>query len=146
MSDDGSIVRGKRLAAQLQSRGVRGILVLMAERGQLVKLRCEMPVCYCPDGRSQFEHASQPMPEWAPNMDHYPWLKEDGGEREPANARLAHVYCNSQDHSWRLRIRRMLREERSLQEIADTLNRKGVRPPPRNTRWTADSVRWAYVS
>jgi hypothetical protein len=146
MKDDGSMVRGARLAAQLRALGVRGVLVLMAERGQLVKLRCEMPACYCPDGRSKFERAAQPMPDWAPNMDHYPRLRQDDGKREPGNARLAHVRCNNEDRGWRLRIRKMLRDGRSLQEIADTLNRRKVRPRRNETRWTADSVRWAYIS
>jgi hypothetical protein len=79
-------------------------------------------------------------------MDHYPLLKADGGKREPGNARVAHTRCNNQDYAWRLRIRRMLRAGRSLQEIADALNRRGVHPRPNESQWTADAVRWAYVS
>ena len=34
------------VADQLRGLGVRGVLVRMAERGQLLALRCEMPQCY----------------------------------------------------------------------------------------------------
>jgi hypothetical protein len=143
---DGSIVRGKRLAAQLRELGARGVLVQMAERGQLLKLRCEMPTCYHPDNRGFFERAAQPMPDWAPNMDHYPRMKMFQGTREPANARLSHVRCNRADVGWRSRIRAMLEKGMSLQQIADSLNRKHIEPRRNETAWTADSVRWAYVS
>jgi hypothetical protein len=143
---DGSMRRGARVAIALKGLNVSGVLVKMAERGQLVKLRCEMPTCYCPEGRAHFDPASQPMAEWAPNMDHYPQLKADGGKREPGNARLAHTRCNNEDRGWRLRIRKMLRDEKSLKQIADALNRKNIPPRPGEATWTADSVRWVYVS
>jgi hypothetical protein len=144
--DDRSVVRGTRVAADLRSLGVRGVLAQMADRGQIVKLRCEMPRCYCPEGRTFFDAKAQPMPDWAPNLDHYPRLRADGGKREPGNARLAHARCNREDYGWRREIRRMLRKGKSLQEIADFLNRKGVEPRPSEAHWTADSVRWAYTS
>ena len=34
------------VADQLREHGVRGVLVQMAERGQLLALKCEMPQCY----------------------------------------------------------------------------------------------------
>lgn len=39
------------VAERLQGLGVRGVLVQMAQRGQLIELRCEMPKCYCRQGR-----------------------------------------------------------------------------------------------
>ena len=38
------------VAEQLRELGVGGMLVKMAERGQLLELECEMPTCYCPKG------------------------------------------------------------------------------------------------
>ena len=34
------------VADQLRALGVKGVLVQMAERGQLLDLKCEMPQCY----------------------------------------------------------------------------------------------------
>src|SRR6266511_1272213 len=61
------------LAEEMRERlKIRGVLVQMAERGQLIELRCEMPRCFCPKGRGYFDPKSVPMTEWAPNPDHYP--------------------------------------------------------------------------
>jgi hypothetical protein len=35
--------------------GVRGVLVQMAKRRQIIELRCEMPSCYCHKGRAHFD-------------------------------------------------------------------------------------------
>ena len=35
--------------------GVRGVLVQMAKRRQIIELRCEMPNCYCHKGRAHFD-------------------------------------------------------------------------------------------
>lgn len=47
---------------------------------------------------------------------------------------------------WRMRIRRMLEKEMSLDEIAEKLNEKGVRAPHGRGRWSAATVRKAFVS
>src|SRR6266545_4796922 len=99
---------GAAVADQLRDLGVRGVLVQMARRGQIIDLRCEMPTCYCPHGRSHFERKAVPPPEWAPSPDHYPRLKADGGQLIPSNVRLAHVLCNNFDYGFRKRIRPML--------------------------------------
>ena len=39
------------VADQLRELGVKGVLVQMAERGQLLALKCEMPQCYHHKGR-----------------------------------------------------------------------------------------------
>ena len=141
------------LADRLRKRGVGGVLVTMAEHGQLLELRCEMPRCYCPDGRYKFDPWPTPRTsnerEWAPNADHYPTLKRDKGHLKPWNVRLAHVFCNQKDDGWRMRIRAMLEGEptMSFEAIAEALNRKKDRyVPPRANRWTAARVRKAYVS
>ena len=118
----------------------------MAERGQIVELRCEMPKCYCHKGRGHFDPRSTPLTDWAPSPDHYPRLKADGGQLDPWNVRLAHVYCNRLDYGWRMRIRRMLEKKMSLEEIAEELNRKRVRRPHGSSTWTAAAVRKAFVS
>jgi hypothetical protein len=141
------------LADRLQALGVKGVLVQMANHGQLLELKCEMPTCYCPKGREHFDRWPTPKyangHDWSPNADHYPTLRKDGGELRPSNVRLAHVFCNNTDFGWRSRIRAMLEKNptTSFQEIAEALNRKkDVQPPPGAKRWTAEVVRRAYRS
>jgi hypothetical protein len=136
------------IADQLRALGVRGVLVQMAQRGQIIELRCEMPKCYCHKGRGYFEprSTSTPLPDWAPSPDHYPRLKADGGHLVPWNVRLSHVLCNREDYGWRMKIRRMLEKGMSLDEIAENLNHKQVRRPHGSAKWSASIVRKAFVS
>jgi DNA-binding transcriptional MerR regulator len=62
------------------------------------------------------------------------------------NVRLSHVLCNREDYGWRMRIRRMLEKGVSLDEIAENLNLKGVRAPHGRGKWSAATVRKAFVS
>jgi hypothetical protein len=39
------------------------------------------------------------MSDWAPNHEHFPNAKREGGQRRPDNAVLAHVLCNRIDYS-----------------------------------------------
>src|SRR2546429_7750207 len=137
---------GDSVADQLRALKTRGVLVQMAERGQLLELRCEMPMCYCHKGREYFDPRSHPLTAWAPSPDHYPRLKADGGHLVPWNVPLAHVLCNREDYGWRMRIRRMLEKGMSLEEIAENLNHKGIRRPHGSATWSATSVRKAFVS
>ena len=63
------------VADQLRALGVRGVLVKMAERGQLLALRCEMPQCYHHKECGTFDLVTTPRTKWAPSPDHYPILK-----------------------------------------------------------------------
>ena len=153
-------IMGDTLAGRLRALGTRGVLVQMAQRGQIIELHCEMPKCYCHKGRGYFEPRSTPLPprstplpprstplpDWAPSPDHYPRLKADGGHLVPWNVRLSHVLCNREDYGWRMRIRRMLEKGMSLEEIAENLNHKGIRRPHGSATWSATSVRKAFVS
>ena len=149
------------VADQLRALGVRGVLVKMAERGQLLALRCEMPQCYHHKGRGAFDPVTTPRTKWrceprsrapaggtkwAPSPDHYPTLKSAGGHLVPENVRLSHVWCNNRDYGWRTQIRTMLAKGKSLADIAEALNSKGVPPAHGTNRWTAAMVRKAYVS
>jgi hypothetical protein len=134
------------VADQLRELGMRGVLVQMAERGQLLALKCEMPQCYHHKGRGAFDQVTTPRTKWAPSPDHYPVLKSAGGHLRPENVRLAHIYCNKRDYEWRKQIRTLLAKGKSLAEIAEVLNRKGVPPAHGTNRWTAAMVRKAYLS
>jgi hypothetical protein len=134
------------VADQLRALGTRGVLAQMAERGQIIELRCEMPMCYCPRGRGCFDPRSTPLTDWAPSPDHYPRLKADGGQLVPWNVRLSHVRCNNLDYGWRMRIRTMLEKGMSLEEIAENLSVKGVQRPEGRRTWSAKAVRRAFVS
>ncbi len=141
------------VAERLKALGVKGVLIQMAKNGQILELRCEMPTCYCPDGRQHFDPWPDPRwapeREWSPSADHYPTLKRDGGQLRPWNVRLAHVACNNADFGWRTRIRRMLEKDPTLSfdKIAEALNKKKlVHMPPDAESWTAELVRKAYVS
>lgn len=137
---------GDRLAGRLRALGTRGVLVQMAQRGQIIELRCEMPKCYCQKGRGYFDPKSTARSDWAPSPDHYPRLKADGGHLVSWNVRLSHLLCNQEDHVWRMRIRRMLEKGMSLEEIAEDLNHKGILRPHGSATWSATSVRKAFVS
>ena len=135
----------RSVAEELRRRGVKGVLVQMAERGQLLAMKCEMPQCYCPRGRRHFDSIS-PGAHWMPTADHYPMLKMHGGRLTPDNVRLAHRVCNQRDYLWRVKINAMLGKRMSLEEIAKELNVEKVPTIHGTNRWTATSVRKAFVS
>jgi hypothetical protein len=137
---------GKTVADELRHLGVRGVLVQMAERRQIIDIRCEMPSCYSHRGRAYFERRTTPLPDWAPNPDHYPILKSAGGQLTPDNVRLAHVLCNLRDYGWRMKIKPMLAKGLSLEEIAERLNREAVPTRHGTNTWSAATVREAFVS
>jgi hypothetical protein len=130
---------------KLEALGVRGILRQLAQYGQIVDVRCEMPQCYCFRGRRYFEPKS-PRSNWSPTPDHYPRLRTHGGHLTPDNVRLAHLLCNRRDYGWRMTINAMLRKRMSLEEIAARLNAQKVPTIHGTNRWTASSVRKAFVS
>jgi hypothetical protein len=137
------------VADQLRALGVKGVLVRiqrMAERGQLLALKCEMPQCYHHKGRGSFDAVTTPRSKWAPSPDHYPILQSAGGHLVAENVRLSHIWCNNRDYGWRTQIRTLLAKGKSLAEIAEALNTKGVPPAHGTNRWTAAMVRKAYVS
>jgi len=136
---------GNAATAKLEELGVKGILWQLARDGQLIDVRCEMPQCYCFSGRGHFDHRSSGS-DWSPTADHYPRLKMHGGHLTPDNVRLAHKLCNRVDYQWRKTINAMLSERMSLEDIADRLNAEGVRTIHGTNRWTAASVRTAFVS
>src|ERR1051326_5638743 len=134
----------KTPAERLECLGVRGILRQLALDGQLIDVRCEMPQCYCFRGRRHFESRSS-RSEWSPTADHYPRLKMHGGHLTPDNVRLAHRLCNQRDYIWRKKINALLGRRMSLEEIAEKLNAEKVPTIHGTNRWTAASVRKAYV-
>lgn len=136
------------VADQLRERGLKNsnILVRMAESGQILELRCEMPQCYHPRGRREFTKVEKQRTKWAPSRDHYPVLASDKGKLGADNVRLSHVECNQRDHLRRRQIGPLLAAGKSLKEIAETLNRKDVPPFHGTNTWTAAMVRKAYVS
>jgi hypothetical protein len=136
---------GQTPVEKLQALGVRGILLQLARDGQLLDVRCEMPQCYCFRGRRHFELKST-RSHWSPTPDHYPRLKMHGGHLTSDNVRLAHKLCNQHDYGWRMKINAMLGKRMSLEEIAEKLNAKKVPTIHGTNRWTAASVRTAFVS
>jgi hypothetical protein len=98
-----------------------------------------MPQCYHHKGRGAFDPVTTPRTKWAPSPDHYPILKSAGGHLVPENVRLSHVWCNNRDYGWRTRIRTMLAKGKSLADIAEALNSKGV---PRPTAGTVGRPPW----
>jgi hypothetical protein len=136
---------GASVVEKLEALGVRGILRQLAQDGQILDVRCEMPQCYCRRGRRCFDPKS-PRSDWSPTPDHYPKLKAHGGHLTPDNVRLAHLRCNQRDHGWRMKINAMLRKRMSLEEIAADLNAQKVPTIHGTNRWTASAVRKAFVS
>ena len=136
---------GASVVEKLEALGVRGILRQLARDGQILDVRCEMPQCYCYRGRRHFEPIS-PGADWMPTADHYPRLKMHGGHLTPDNVRLGHRLCNQRDYIWRVKISAMLGQRMSLEEIAAHLNAQKVPTIHGTNRWTASSVRRAFVS
>jgi hypothetical protein len=136
---------GETPVEKLEALGVRGILRQLARDGQIIDVRCEMPQCYCFRGRRHFDPIS-PGADWMPTADHYPRLKMHGGHLTPDNVRLAHRVCNQRDYLWRKKINAMLGKRMSLEEIAEKLNLEKVPTIHGTNRWTAASVRKAFVS
>jgi hypothetical protein len=143
-ADDGDT--GTSVADELRALGVKGVLVQMAERGQLDELKCEMPTCYHHKGRSVFDEITTPRTPWAPSPDHYPILKSAGGKLLAQNVRLAHIRCNNLDDKRRTQIGTMLSKGKSLAEIAEALHKKRVPRAHGSGPWTAAMVRKAYVA
>jgi hypothetical protein len=123
-----------------------GVFHVMARDGQLLEVKCETPKCYCEQGREYFPKPPIPDSDWDPTLDHYPILRSNGGHKDPWNVRLSHKLCNREDFAWRDRVTRMIKEHRSLQEMADELNRVGALHPHGRGAWTAQSVRDAFVA
>ena len=74
-----------RVVAGLEALGLTsGTLHQMAKKGQLLELACEMPTCLCPLGRTFFAKKANPMPDWAPNTDHYPGIARNRRARRVA--------------------------------------------------------------
>lgn len=130
---------------KLEDLGVGGILWQLARDGQIIDVRCEMPQCYCVRGRSHFDPRS-PGADWMLTADHYPRLKMHGGHLTPDNVRLAHRVCNQRDYIWRKKINALLGKRMSLEKIAEKLNAERVPAVHGTNRWTAASVRKAFVS
>ena len=135
----------KTSAEKFEALGVRGILMQAARDGQIIDVRCEMPQCYCPGGRRYFK-PRPPRSDWEVTADHYPTLKTHGGHLTPDNVRLGHRVCNQRDYQWRIKINTMLKKRMSLEEIAEKLNAQKVQTVHGTNRWTAASVRKAFVS
>jgi hypothetical protein len=141
-------VADESIADQLRGLGVkdRDVLVKMAERGQLLEVKCEMPECYHEEGRDKFDQLTPTRSKWAPSRDHYPILASAKGKLVPQNVRLSHTECNQRDYTRRQQIGGMLAEKKPLTDIADFLNRRKYPPPLHADQWTAALVRKAYVS
>jgi hypothetical protein len=69
-----------------------------------------------------------------------------GGHLTPDNVRLAHKLCNHRDYIWRKKINALLGKRMSLEQIAEKLNAENVPTIHGTNRWTAASVRKAFVS
>ncbi len=141
----GPAAAGTTAVQKLELLGVGGILLQLARDGQIVDVRCEMPQCFYFRGRRVFD-SRVPMSDWSPTPDHYPRLRAHGGHLTPDNVRLAHRLCNRRDYGWRMRINAMLGKRMSLEGIASKLNAKNVPAIHGTNRWTAASVRKAFVS
>lgn len=134
------------VARRLRELGAHLVLIRMANAGQIVDVHCEMPKCYCTQGKKHFDERSAHSPKWKLSVDHYPKLKSEGGLLDPWNVRIGHVLCNNVDYGWRSRINTMLKKGRSLEEIAEALNRKRIPRPHGTPSWSAANVRKHFVS
>lgn len=110
--------------------GLNGVLVRMAERGQLLDL-CEMLQCYDNTRRGAFDPVTTPTTKWAPSSGHYPILKSAGGHLVPENVRLSHTWCSNRDYGWRTQVRTLARERQVLRRDRRRPEQQGCPPGPR---------------
>lgn len=136
----------EEVAQRLKDLGAKPVFMRMARAGQLLDVQCEMPKCFCPRGEHYFDNRDARSPEWKLSVDHYPTLATNGGRLEPWNVRIGHVLCNNVDYGWRSRINALIKKGKSLEEIAETLNRKKIPRPHGTPMWTAAGVRKEFVS
>jgi hypothetical protein len=66
---EGELRRRRSVSEQLNEVGVSGgVLQRMARAGQLIKLQCETPKCYCDQGRRFFPAPPVPNSPWGPTI------------------------------------------------------------------------------
>jgi hypothetical protein len=119
------------VAERLQALGAPDILVQMANNGQILELKSEMPTSHCdqPNGETHFdpwpEPRSTPENRWSPNAHHYPTRKMDRGKLKPWQCDSLTSSANVMDVGWRTRIRTMLETPTmSFEQIAGALNKR----------------------
>jgi hypothetical protein len=115
-------LRGALTAIEkLESLGVRGILWQLAR-----------------DGQAGFRMVTDSRP--------LPATQDARGSPDPDNVRLGHRLCHRRDYTWRQKINVLLGKRMSLEEIAEKLNAEKVPTIHGTKRWTAASIRKAFVS
>jgi hypothetical protein len=130
---------------KLEALGVRGILWRLAQHGQIIDVRCEMPQCYRFRGRRYFE----PISPGAVGCRRQTTVR---GSRctevtsPPTTSGWRIGSATQRDSLWRVKINAMIGKRMSLEEIAKQLNVKKVPTIHGTNRWTAASVRKAFVS
>ncbi len=134
------------MIAQLRMLGAPSVFIEMVRAGQMIEICCETPRCYCPRGRGWFDAQMGTSQDWMTSLADHRRLKPDGGTIVASRARLAHVLCKREDYNRCSCVIAMLQEGRSLHEIADSLNAKGIRAGNGADKWSARSVRKSLVS
>jgi hypothetical protein len=137
---------GETPVERLEALGVCGILRQLARDGLLIDVRCEMPQCYCFQGRRYF------APEIAADRlvaDGRPLPEAEDARRSPnppttSGSRTSSA-TNVTTYGGR-RSTRCSRKRMSLEQIAEKLNAENVPTIHGTNRWTAASVRKAFVS
>ena len=109
----------------------------MAERGQLLALKCEMPRCYHHKGRGAFDPVTSRAPSGCPRRS--PPISTAGGKLVRERPAVPHRSATSGTSYRRAQTGRSAANGESLSEIAETLNRKGV---PRPTVRTGGRPPW----
>ena len=139
-------------AKRLEAHGAKRVLIDMAENGQILKLRCEMLTCYCPDGRQRFDDWPRfargartrlvPQPRPLPDLEDGPRTLE--AVERSASARLL------QQHGLRLALTHPLDAREGahplLRQDRGGFEQKEERARAPAKSWTARLVRKAYVS
>ena len=86
------------MAKELRALGVKGILLIAAEKDRITEKKCAMDHCFSPGGRDWFvpiRPLGVPRSPWEPTHEHAPLAKRRGGVREIGNVLLAHKRCNN---------------------------------------------------
>jgi hypothetical protein len=139
-----AVVDGETPLEKLQGLRVRGILWQLARDGQIIDVRCEMPQCYC----FRVEGTSSRDRRVPIESRRLTTIRDSRCTRDTSHSTTSDSRIGSATDltTWRVKINAMLGKRMSLEAIAEMLNAEKVPTIHGTNRWTAASVRKAFVS
>jgi hypothetical protein len=146
VTEQPATARSTSVADQLRELGVKASLCRWPSAASSLTVKCEMPQCYHHKGPRRVRSCHAAAHQVGALARPLPGPQVGRRKARPRERPLSHIWCNNLDYGRRTQIRTLLAKGKSLAEIAEALNSKGVPPAHGRNRWTAAMVREAYVS